>query len=104
MNLDQVGNTRQNLLNNIERYKNYIITLTEQTQKLSDELERIVQEDEKMYNIVDRAPRLCAFVEENKKILNDEMEAMTDYRTNQNNFRSTSPNRGYYQTYERYGC
>ena len=55
-----------------------------------------------MYNIVDRAPRLCQFVEENKKILNDEMEAMTDYR--KTNFRSVSPGRSFYPSYEKYGC
>ena len=84
MNMDQVGNSRSKLLSDVDRYKNYIITLTEQTQKLSEELERIVEEDEKMYMQVDQIERLGAFVHENKEMLNQAMEALDNYRTTVN--------------------
>ena len=79
-NMDQSGNAKARLLSDIERYKNYIIILTEQTQKLSDELERIVDEDERMYLTVNQVERLGNFVAENKQILNDAVEALNTYR------------------------
>ena len=45
MNLDQANNTKNKMSGDIEKYKSHIITLTEQTQKLTEELERIVDEE-----------------------------------------------------------
>ena len=85
MNMDQVGNSRTKLLSDVDRYKSYIITLTEQTQKLTEELERIVEEDEKMYMQVDQVEKLGKFVNENKQILSQAMEALDDYRSTKSN-------------------
>ena len=74
----------------VEKYKSYIITLTEQTQKLTEELERIVEEDNKSYDIVDRTDRLCELVNEQKQILNKEMEEIANYN---NVMKSFSPSR-----------
>ena len=72
----QINRVEEKLVNNIERYRNYIITLTELTLKLSEELERIVEEDDQMILQVDQIERLMVFIQENRQILNDVMDAI----------------------------
>jgi len=38
-------------MSEVERYKNHTIILTEQTEKLNNELQRIVDEDTELYNL-----------------------------------------------------
>jgi chromosome segregation ATPase len=102
-NMDQAGNAKARLLSDIERYKNYIIILTEQTQKLSDELERIVEEDERMYLTVNQVERLGNFVTENKQILNEAIEALNTYRTNQPRLNVSNNNMSGYGNNMSYG-
>jgi exonuclease SbcC len=102
-NMDQAGNAKARLLSDIERYKNYIIILTEQTQKLSDELERIVEEDERMYLTVNQIERLGNFVTENKQILNEAIEALNTYRPNQPRLNVSNNNMSGYGNNMSYG-
>ena len=61
----------------VELYKNHILTLTEQTEKLTNELERIISEDNELYNINNnQIQRLQKVICENKKLLQDEIEAL----------------------------
>ena len=96
MNLDQANNTKNKMTGDVEKYKSYIITLTEQTQKLTEELERIVDEDNRLYDQVNQTDRLCQFVNEQKQILNNEMEEIANCG---NRMRSFSPSRLNYSSY-----
>ena len=68
---------KNKLMNDIEMYKNHIMVLTEQTQKLGDELERIINEDKDVYNLNNaQIQRLQKVIYENKKLLQEEIEAL----------------------------
>ena len=61
----------------VEKYKNHILILTEQTDKLTNELERIIAEDSELYNLNNsQIQRLKKVIYENKKLLQDEIEAL----------------------------
>ena len=49
---DQLLETKNKLISDLDKYKNHIIILTEQTEKLTDELQRIIDEDSELYNIL----------------------------------------------------
>ena len=93
MKINQANNIKNKMLDDIEKYKNYIITLTEQTQKLTEELERIVDEDNRLYDQVNQTDRLCQFVNKQKQILNNEMEEIANCG---NRMKSFSPSRMQY--------
>lgn len=92
MNLDQVGGNRSKLLSDSERYKNYIMVLTTQTQKWSEALEEVVEQDEKMYATVNRTEQLNMFVDENKRVLAETIGDVQDFRKASTGMR-TSPMR-----------
>ena len=48
---DQLLETKNKLISDLDKYKNHIIILTEQTEKLTDELQRIIDEDSELYNL-----------------------------------------------------
>ena len=48
---DKLVETKNKLLSDLEKYKNHIIILTEQTEKLTEELQRIIDEDSELYNL-----------------------------------------------------
>ena len=47
-------NERDKLLNEIEKFKNHIILLTESNKELMEELENVINADDKVRNILDR--------------------------------------------------
>ena len=47
-------NERDKLLNEIEKFKNHIILLTESNKELMEELENVMNADDKVRNILDR--------------------------------------------------
>ena len=72
-----LNNGKNKLLNDVERYKNHIMILTEQTEKLTNELKRIIEEDTELYNLNNnQIQRLQKVIYENKKLLHDEIEAL----------------------------
>ena len=74
---DKLINGKNKLMADVELYKNHILTLTEQTEKLTNELERIISEDNELYNINNnQIQRLQKVICENKKLLQDEIEAL----------------------------
>ena len=74
---DEFSAKKNKLLGDVEKYKNYIMVLTEQTQKLTDELQRIVDEDSELYNLTNaQIQRLQQIIFENKKLLADEINAL----------------------------
>ena len=98
---EKLINGKNKLLADVERYKNHIIILTEQTEKLTKELERIIEEDNELYNLNNnQIQRLKKVIYENKKLLQDEIEALNTLENYvkcqpglNENYRSTSPNR-----------
>ena len=51
--------------------------MTNQTEKLTNELERIIEEDTELYNLNNnQIQRLQKVIYENKKLLNDEIDAL----------------------------
>lgn len=81
---DTLKNDREKLINgknkliaDMEIYKHNIIVLTEQTEKLSNELERIINEDIEAYNLnISQIQRLQKLIYDNKKLLQEEIEAL----------------------------
>lgn len=74
---DKLISGKNNLLADVEKYKNHILVLTDQTQKLTNELERIISEDTEIYNLNNsQIQRLQKVIYENKKLLNDEIDAL----------------------------
>ena len=77
----------------LDKYKNHIMILTEQTEKLTDELQRIIDEDSELYNLNNaQIQRLQKVIYENKKMLSDEiaaLNALENYVRNQTNYGTT---------------
>ena len=48
---DTLCSTKAKLMNDLEKYKSHIIVLTDQTEKLTNELQRIIDEDAAVYNL-----------------------------------------------------
>ena len=74
---DKLTATKTKLMSDLERYKNHIIVLTDQTEKLVCELQRIIDEDAALYNLNNaQIQRLQKIILENKKLLSDEIAAL----------------------------
>ena len=87
---DKLVETKNKLLSDLEKYKNHIIILTEQTEKLTEELQRIIDEDSELYNLNNsQIQRIQKVIYENKKLLSDEIAALNsleNYVRNQSNY------------------
>ena len=90
---DKLLVTKNKLLDDLDKYKNHIMVLTEQTEKLTNELQRIIDEDSELYNLNNsQIQRLQKVIYENKKLLSDEiaaLNALENYVRNQNNYGTT---------------
>jgi len=90
---DQLLMTKNKLISDLDKYKNHIMILTEQTEKLTDELQRIIDEDSELYNLNNsQIQRIQKVIYENKKLLSDEiaaLNALENYVRNQNNYGNT---------------
>ena len=76
---EKLINGKNNLLADVEKYKNHILILTDQTEKLTNELERIISEDTELYNLNNsQIQRLQKVIYENKKLLQDEIQALNE--------------------------
>ena len=74
---DTLCSTKAKLMNDLEKYKSHIIVLTDQTEKLTNELQRIIDEDAAVYNLNNaQIQRLQKVIFENKKLLSDEIAAL----------------------------
>jgi chromosome segregation ATPase len=74
---EKLGNMKNKLQADVARYKNHIMILTEQTEKLMDELQRIINEDTEIYNLnLAQIQRLQKVINDNKKLLSEEFEAL----------------------------
>ena len=74
---DKLSASKNKLMNDLDRYKNHIMILTEQTEKLTNELQRIIDEDTDLYNLNNaQIQRLQKVIYENKKLLSDEIAAL----------------------------
>ena len=74
---DKLINGKNKLLADIEMYKNHIMILTEQMEKMNNELERIINEDNEVYNLNNaQIQRLQKVIFDNKKLLQEEIEAL----------------------------
>jgi len=102
---DKLLVTKNKLLDDLDKYKNHIMVLTEQTEKLTDELQRIIDEDSELYNLnISQIQRLQKVIYENKKLLSDEiaaLNALENYVRNQNNY-GTTMNQSVEQTRKTY--
>jgi len=90
---EQLLVTKNKLISDLDKYKNHIMILTEQTEKLTDELQRIIDEDSELYNLNNsQIQRLQKVIYENKKLLSDEIAALNsleNYVRNQASFGNT---------------
>ena len=76
---DKLNNMKNKLLADAEKYKNHIQILTEQTDNLTNELQRIIDEDSELYNLNNaQIQRLQKIIYDNRKLLSDEMAALND--------------------------
>jgi chromosome segregation ATPase len=74
---EKLANGKNELMDEVEKYKNHIMVLTDQTEKLTNELERIISEDSQLYDLnKNQIQRLEKVIYENKKLLQDEIEAL----------------------------
>ena len=74
---DKLCATKNKLMSDVERYKNHIMILTQQTEKLTNELQRIIDEDTGLYNLNNaQIQRLQKIIYDNKKLLSDEFAAL----------------------------
>ena len=74
---DKLTSTKNKLLSDVDRYKNHIMILTQQTEKLTNELQRIIDEDTGLYNLNNaQIQRLQKIIYDNKKLLSDEIAAL----------------------------
>ena len=74
---EKLINGKNKLMADVEIYKNHIMVLTDQTNKLMNELERIIAEDNEIYNLnINQIQRLQKVIYENKKLLQDEIDAL----------------------------
>ena len=74
---DTLCSTKAKLMNDLEKYKSHIIVLTDQTEKLTNELQRIIDEDAAVYNLNNaQIQRLQKVIFDNKKLLSDEIAAL----------------------------
>ena len=74
---DKLSATKTKLMSDVERYKNHIMILTQQTEKLTNELQRIIDEDTGLYNLNNaQIQRLQKIIYDNKKLLSDEFAAL----------------------------
>ena len=70
---------KNKLLADAEKYKNHIQILTDQTDKLTNELQRIIDEDSELYNLNNaQIQRLQKIIYDNRKLLSDEMAVLND--------------------------
>ena len=68
---------KNNLMNDLEKYKSHAMILTDQTDKLTNELQKIIDEDTGLYNLNNaQIQRLQKIIYENKKLLSDEIAAL----------------------------
>ena len=68
---------KNKLMNDIEKYKSHVMILTDQTEKLTSELQKIIDEDTGLYNLNNaQIQRLQKIIYENKKLLSDEIAAL----------------------------
>ena len=87
---------KNKLLADMEMYKNQIMVLTEQTEKLTNELQRIINEDSEAYNLNNsQIQRLQKLIYENQKLLHEEIEALNALETyvkSQHGIKEVPPN------------
>ena len=68
---------KNNLMNDLEKYKSHAMILTDQTDKLTNEVQKIIDEDTGLYNLNNsQIQRLQKIIYENKKLLSDEIAAL----------------------------
>ena len=68
---------KNKLMDDMDRYKSHILILTQQTEKIANELERIINENNDAYNLNNnQIQRLQKVIYDNKKLLQEEIEAL----------------------------
>ncbi len=74
---DKLCATKSKLISDVDSYKNHIMVLTQQTEKLTNELQRIIDEDAGLYNLNnEQIQRLQKIIYNNKKLLSEEFAAL----------------------------
>ena len=88
---DKLANCKNKLLADVDKYKNHIMILTQQTEKLTNELQRIIDEDTQIYNLNNaQIQRLKKVIYDNRKLLSDEIAALNALE----NYVRSQPNTG----------
>ena len=85
-----LNNNVNELDSQIEEYKKHILVVTEQNDKLSQELEAIVSRDSQLTYTLGRAEHLKAIEQENKSIINNSLESLKQHLENHGNMRNKS--------------
>jgi len=87
---EKLGTDKAQLINETERYKNHIMILTEQNQKLSEELDVISERDERIRQQLNRKEKLSILVNKNKSFVEQSLSNLDEYLNKST--RALSPN------------
>jgi chromosome segregation ATPase len=74
MSLDALNGDRQQLTDELEKYKKHILILTEQNDKLANELEEVLDRDMKLRMQLNRTERLEMVIDQNRNILENSLD------------------------------
>jgi len=93
VNNEKLVEDNEKLFSEIEKLKNHIILLTEQNQKLTEELDLFVDQDEKIKQQLSRRDRVTLLKKSNQFYLEKSLSKFDDTNNNvNNNSRNLSPN------------
>lgn len=91
VNNEKLVEDNEKLFSEIEKLKNHIILLTEQNQKLTEELDLFVDQDEKIKQQLSRRDRVGLLKKSNQFYLEKSLSKFDDTNNNVNNSRNLSP-------------
>jgi len=88
---EKLNSEKANLIGQIERYKTHIMILTEQNQKLSEELDAITERDERIRQQLNRKEKLGNLVSKNRSYLESSLSNLDEFLNKANTNRTMSP-------------
>ena len=82
------------------KLRNHIMTLTEQNQNLINELDNVIEEDEKAKYVLDRKKRITSLLLTNRNTIDQSLNNLDECINKRNNFERNTPMTRSRATYE----
>lgn len=82
MNIEKLCGDKERLGGELSQYKNHIRLLIDQNQKLGNELEAVLERDQKLNLILHRTQRSSGIVEQNRVVIENSLENLKQYLNN----------------------